>query len=453
MHALRICPGGCLSVGLACDEPVVPFAIHLWTKEDLMKTVVLDDDPTGTQSASGVTVLFETDADLLTAELRDADSVYVQTNSRALLEEDAVALVHRIKADAVTAARRLGEPVRFVLRGDSTLRGHVFAESDVFMEDDSVMLFVPAFPDGGRTTRDGVHYVRIGDEDLPASETEYADDPVFGFKSGALVDYVAEKSGRAGIAVPLAKVRAGELGQALADAPAGSVLLPDVVDSEDVSAVARAVDMATAAGRHVVIRSASPLAAELAGVSSKGLLPTPLIDEAGRVLLVCGSHTHGASAQLAPVEETWGTPVVIDTASALDSPSAAGYDTAEKARQAFAGKPVMIMATERTRRAEHNTLLHGERVMTALTTAVESVLPEVSAVVAKGGITSAEVARTGIGASSARVLGQVLPGVSVWRMAARDGRDLIYVVVPGNVGGPDTLTRVLDALDVPRGSA
>jgi hypothetical protein len=33
-------------------------------------------------------------------------------------------------------------------------------------------------------------------------------------------------------------------------------------------------------------------------------------------------------------------------------------------------------------------------------------------------------------------------------MSARDGRDLLYVVVPGNVGGPDTLTRVLDALDV-----
>jgi uncharacterized protein YgbK (DUF1537 family) len=46
------------------------------------------------------------------------------------------------------------------------------------------------------------------------------------------------------------------------------------------------------------------------------------------------------------------------------------------------------------------------------------------------------------------VLGQVLPGVSVWRMSARDGRDLLYVVVPGNVGGPDTLTRVLDALNV-----
>ena len=86
--------------------------------------------------------------------------------------------------------------------------------------------------------------------------------------------------------------------------------------------------------------------------------------------------------------------------------------------------------------------------MAALTTAVRELLPDVGVVVSKGGITSAEVARVGIGASSAVVLGQVLPGVSVWRLSAHDGRELLYVVVPGNVGAPDTLVRVLDALRV-----
>ena len=86
--------------------------------------------------------------------------------------------------------------------------------------------------------------------------------------------------------------------------------------------------------------------------------------------------------------------------------------------------------------------------MTALTTAVRELLPQVSVVVAKGGITSAEVARTGIGATSAVVLGQILPGVSVWRMRCHDDREFLYVVVPGNVGGPDTLVDVLAALRV-----
>ncbi|MET0887040.1 MAG: nucleotide-binding domain containing protein, partial [Mycetocola sp.] len=88
----------------------------------------------------------------------------------------------------------------------------------------------------------------------------------------------------------------------------------------------------------------------------------------------------------------------------------------------------------------------GERVMLALTTAVRSLLPAVEVVVAKGGITSAEVARVGVGATSAVVLGQVLPGVSVWRITAVDGREILYVVVPGNVGGPQTLVDVLAAI-------
>lgn len=89
---------------------------------------------------------------------------------------------------------------------------------------------------------------------------------------------------------------------------------------------------------------------------------------------------------------------------------------------------------------------HGSRVMAALTTAVARLLPSVDVIIAKGGITSADVARVGMGAVAADVLGQVLPGVSVWRMRVRDGRSAHYVVVPGNVGEADTLARVLESL-------
>ncbi|GGI43867.1 uncharacterized protein YgbK (DUF1537 family) [Agromyces flavus] len=413
-----------------------------------MKTVVLDDDPTGTQSATGVTVLLDHDAEALAEILATSDAVYVQTNSRALPEDEAIALARRIRDDALAAASRLGADVRFVLRGDSTLRGHVFAETEVFLDGDAVMLFVPAFPDGGRTTRDGVHFVRVAGDDVPAHESEYADDPVFGFGTGVLVDYVAEKSDRRGIHVPLADARAGRLAQALAEAPAGSVVLPDAVTDDDIRLIAEATDAAIAAGTSVVVRSASPLAAELAGVASHGLLPTPLTGTGGPVLLACGSHTAGATAQLAAVTADWGAPAVIDTDAALLDPVAAGRAAAEAAWSGLDRRPLAFVTTDRRRSASHNTLAHGERVMTALTTAVRELLPDVSVVVAKGGITSAEVARTGVGARAAVVLGQVLPGVSAWRMTAHDGRDVLYVVVPGNVGGADTLVRVLEAVGV-----
>ncbi|GAA2236586.1 hypothetical protein N1031_10935 [Herbiconiux moechotypicola] len=415
-----------------------------------MKTVILDDDPTGTQSASNVPVLLATSAELLTAALREHDSVYVLTNSRAITEPNAVELVARIRRESLEAGRALGEAVQFVLRGDSTLRGHVFAETEAFLDDDGVMIFVPAFPDGGRTTLGGVHYVTVAGVTYPADETEFADDPVFPFSTARLIDYVAEKSGRAGVGFALESLRAdggvAALAEVLSQAPAGAVVVPDAETNDDIRLIARAIVAARGSGRAVVVRSAAPLAAALAGVESVGLLPVPLLPEPVDTLLVCGSHTAGATAQLAEVESRWGGFSVIDTERALVSPAEEGVRAAEAARPQLAARSLAVVTTERARSAAHNTLGHGERVMDALTTSVRALLPSVGVVVSKGGITSADVARIGLGASSATVLGQVLPGVSVWRVTAIDGRELLYVVVPGNVGSASTLVQVLEAL-------
>ena len=411
-----------------------------------MKTIVLDDDPTGTQSASHVTVLLESSATLIADALAEADSVYLLTNSRAISEHEAVALMNAIRSDAAEASEKLGEEIQFVLRGDSTLRGHVFAETQVFTDADSVIVFVPAFPDGGRTTEGGVHYVRQGDQRVPAHLTEFADDPVFPFSTAVLVDYVSEKSGRDAVSVPLDEVRAGGVESALLSAAPGSVVLPDVVTNDDVRLIARAIEAARLGGANIVVRSASPLAAALAGVESEGLLPTPLVPAPVPTLLVCGSHTAGATAQLDLVAERWGDPVVITTSDAFDNPRQTGVGVAAIAAAAIADRRLAVVTTERERSLEHNTLDHGRLVMEALTTSVRELLPTVSVVVSKGGITSADVARVGIGATRATVLGQVLPGVSVWQLVGVDGIERLYVVVPGNVGEPDALTRVLDAL-------
>jgi len=418
-----------------------------------MKLMVLDDDPTGTQSATGVEVLLEWDAAALTAALRRADSVYLLTNTRALHEADAVALLERIRYERDAAAEALGEPVHVVLRGDSTLRGHVFPETSVFAGDDAVILFVPAFPDGGRTTVEGTHYVRVGGRVIPAHESEYADDPVFPFGTAVLTEYVAEKGGgRSAVHVPVRDIRstatATALQTALADAAPGTVVVPDAEHDDDIRAIAAAVRVAWETGVRVVVRSASPLAAELAGVASTGLLPTPLRTEPAPTLLVCGSHTLGATRQLELVERVFSEASVVDTGRALDDPGAEGERVAGAAEVAAAVHGLAIVASDRHRDGGHNTLDHGERVMTALTTATERLRGAVDVVVSKGGITSAEIARVGLGARTATVLGQVLPGVSAWRIETPEHEEKLYVVVPGNVGDPSTLVDVLAAVGV-----
>jgi hypothetical protein len=238
-----------------------------------VKILVCDDDPTGTQSATGVEVLLRWDADVLTDALRRADAVYLLTNTRALDEQAAVALVSGIRADADVAGGRLGERVRLVLRGDSTLRGHVFAECDA-VDPAAPVLFVPAFPGGGRTTVDGTHRVRVDGEILPAHETEFARDPVFGYRDGHLPGYVREKSARTPVTVGIDDVRSGALTGVLTGAGDIDVVLPDVHDDTDVARVADALRAAWAT-REIVARGGAPLAAAVCRVSSDGLLDVP----------------------------------------------------------------------------------------------------------------------------------------------------------------------------------
>lgn len=414
-----------------------------------MKTIVLDDDPTGTQSATGVTVLLDPRQDALLAALRAADTVYVQTNSRAVSEREAVRLVTTIRRAGLRAGKLLSQPVRFILRGDSTLRGHVFAESDVFASPSSVLLFVPAFPAGGRVTRDGTHFVRIGTEHLPAGHTEYARDPVFGFVSSTLAGYVAEKCHRAAVPVSLDALRASEgaaVADALAAAPPGAVVVPDAETDTDIVRIQRGLEKAWAA-RDIVVRCAAPLAAACAGVLSTSLLPRPLERPAGPVLLVCGSHTSGATAQLRELTRQVGCQLhTVPTSDALADPATTGRKLAKVAARTLESEGLACVVTEREREPAHGTLEHGQRVMAALSIAIRELAGQASAVVTKGGITSAEVIKTGFGAATARVRGQVLAGISVWDLSVSTRGTVPCVVIPGNVGDDHTLADIVQGV-------
>jgi uncharacterized protein YgbK (DUF1537 family) len=413
-----------------------------------MKTVVLDDDPTGTQFATGVRVLLEWDAQTIADSLMEVDALYIQTNSRSISEEKAVKLSQQIKSETETASKIIGQTINFILRGDSTLRGHVFAETNVFVGPNSKVLFVPAYPDIGRTTLDGTHRVKIEGVDMPAHETEFASDPVFPFSTSLLTDYVSEKSDRQGTLIPLNIVRSGtkNLAESFLAIPNGVVILPDVETNEDIRSIADAANLLREGGISVVVRCAAPLAAMMVGVDSKKLLSGPIITEPFSVLLAAGSHTAGATSQLTEVSQKYLPAVVISTSEAMEDPIAcgekAGFAVLSQVNKSHFG----FITTERNRLPEHNTLEHGEKVMEALICAVNQIVPSVDVVIAKGGITSADVARKGIGAKSGWVLGQILPGISLWKIEDKKGRSLYYVVVPGNVGDSGTLVSVLQIL-------
>jgi uncharacterized protein YgbK (DUF1537 family) len=421
---------------------------HERLRADRRRVVVFDDDPTGAQCAADVDILLRPDLAAFERFFATGDrAVYVLTNSRALDQPDAVELLARVRAEALQAAGAAGAPAAFVLRGDSTLRGHVFAEMEVFGLTDAVGLLVPAFPDGGRVTLHGVHYLVERGRRVPVAETEFARDPAFGYRSATLVEWVREVGGdRPVTLVDLDHLHAegpAAVTAALLATPLGGVVVPDALTDADVELVAWGLLDAEARGRTVVVRAAASFAAARSGLTGRRL--GQVLPAGSRVLVVCGSHTEASTRQLAALTRHTPPVVTLPTDAVLGGGAARVVEEATARAAADLDRHgVAVVATERSRRAEHGQLTTGAEVMDALVRVAAAVAPSCDAVVAKGGITSAEVAAQALGGDTARVRGQLAPGVPMWDVRRPDGSAMPYVVVPGNVGDDTTLLQVAE---------
>jgi uncharacterized protein YgbK (DUF1537 family) len=282
------------------------------------KIIVLDDDPTGSQTVHGCLLLTRWDVETLRQGLADASPLlFILTNSRAMGAEQAAAVTreacHNLKlalaADAQARARegRALHPL-FVSRSDSTLRGHYPVETDVMAEElgpfDAHFL-TPAFFEGGRITRDSIHYLIVNGQPVPTAETEFARDSVFGYRTSYLPDYVAEKTqGR----IPasqverflLPEVRAGVQDRLLALHGNAS----GVVDAEtqaDLDRFAADVLASVAAGKRFLFRSAASLLTALARLPAQPVAPDAMREyvRGGRPgAVIVGSHVKKTTDQL-----------------------------------------------------------------------------------------------------------------------------------------------------------
>lgn len=224
----------------------LPF-IRASNVERGQSVVVLDDDPTGTQTVHDVPVLSEWSVETFAAEFRrETPLFYVLTNSRALSEDAARQLAHQIGLNLREACRTTSRKATVISRSDSTLRGHYPSEVDALLDAldqrDAARLLVPFFEEGGRLTVDDVHYVLEGTRLVPAAETPFARDPRFAFSHSNLRDWVEEKTGgrvaRSAVhSISLTDLRRGgpdRVAAVLAGVPAGGVCVGNAVSMRDV---------------------------------------------------------------------------------------------------------------------------------------------------------------------------------------------------------------------------
>lgn len=439
-------------------------------QSDRRRIAVLDDDPTGSQCVHDVSVVTTVDADAIAAGLSaPASTCFVLTNTRALDEAEAVARTR----DAARAVLTLGldGPVDLVSRSDSTLRGHVLAEADaiadVYEQETGHavdgIVFCPAMMEAGRTTTNDIHYARVAGEDIPVGDTEFARDTTFGYRSSNLRDFLREKSGDESIpvtSIALDTIRTGgvdAVAALLREASGRQWIVVNATEYADLETVVLAIRTVQSEGRHFVFRSGPSLVRPLAGLTGTQPLTGPEIPAQTGLglhgLIAVGSHVGLTSRQVARAAELGGISTVeIDVPTVLgDGRDEHLADVVRRIREGLASADMLVYTSRTLVTAEDPSasLALSVRVSNALVSVVKAVRDAPAWVVAKGGITSHEVAVDALGIRRARVVGQFLPGqISLLEPVEAPG-DVMgtpYVVFPGNVGGDDALATVITVM-------
>lgn len=432
------------------------------------KLVVLDDDPTGTQTVYEIPVLTTWGVDELAAELgNDLPAFYILTNSRSLPLAAAQELNREIAHNLAAASRQSGRDFAVVSRSDSTLRGHYPGEVDALVDalgyTVDATLIIPFFLEGGRLTINDVHYVAEGDDLVPAAETPFARDAAFGYNSSNLRDWVVEKTkGQVQhaqvFAVSLDDIRKGgpmRVAEVLTGLPRGSVCVINSATLRDQEVFVRGLLHAEASGKHFVYRTAASFVQIRLGLATRPILTQAdlALPSSGGGLIVVGSYVPKTTSQLQALLAQGGvTPIEVSVDALLDE----GQQAAEIERvvsaveSGLAEDADVVVYTSRklvTAPDAEKSLAIGARVSSSLVRIVQSMRARPRYVLAKGGITSSDVATKGLGVQRALVLGQILPGVPIWQLD-RETRypGMPYIVFPGNVGGDDAVADVVRRL-------
>ena len=112
--------------------------------------VVLDDDPTGTQTVHGIPVLTVWGVDNILEEFVAKSNIFfILTNSRSLSPQEANVLAKEIGENLMAASKKAGRDFFVISRSDSTLRGHYPNEVEALQKElgneDAIKILIPAF--------------------------------------------------------------------------------------------------------------------------------------------------------------------------------------------------------------------------------------------------------------------------------------------------------------------
>lgn len=457
------------------DEAYIDSLLEAEIKASNKKIVVLDDDPTGVQTVHDISVYTSWDKDSIRAGFDEENSLfYVLTNSRGFTAEQTTKAHHEIAAVVDEVAKETGKEYIFISRSDSTLRGHYPLETELLKADyekntgkviDGEIL-CPFFKEGGRFTIENVHYVKYGDELVPANETEFAKDKTFGYTAATMPEYVEEKTKGAYkkedvTCISLEDIHNMEIDkieeQLLAVHDFNKIIV-NAVDYVDVKVFCVALYRAMRKGKVYMMRTAAAIVKVMGGVTSQPLLTREQMvvkeTENGGIIVV-GSHTEKTTRQVEALKELKEIEFIELDATLVKDDAAFEAEVQhclEKEEACIkSGRTVCCYTTRALITADTGDKEDELRLSVKISDAVQSLVGRLSVtpafVIAKGGITSSDVGTKALAVKRANVLGQIRPGIPVWQTGDESRFPLTpYVIFPGNVGDDETLREAVEIL-------
>ncbi len=451
----------------AYDIPRVNAELQAAMQGFSKKIIVLDDDPTGVQTVNDIYVYTGWDVDSIRAGFTDDKSMFfILTNSRGLTQEETRQLHKEIAENIASVSKETGKDFLIISRSDSTLRGHYPTETITLKEtlhdalgtvlDGEVIM--PFFCEGGRYTIGNVHYVAEGDKLLPAADTEFAADKTFGYSYSNLGEWVEEKTQgqftkKSVICISLEELRSLDYKgiqkklEAVRDFNKVAVNAVDYADVKVfVTALIRAME-----SKNFIFRTAAGFPAVMGQVKEKDVLSREeLVDKENKNggFIIVGSHVNKTTRQLESLRTLddikfieFDCHLVVDDAALREEVQRVISQAEENIEK---GSTVAVY-TRRERldvRSENkeDSLRLSIKISDAVTEIASSIKTRPNFIIAKGGITSSEVGTKALQVKKALVMGQILPGIPVWKTGAESKfPNMPYVIFPGNVGNDDAL--------------
>ena len=446
-----------------------------------MKIIIIDDDPTGSQTVNDCNLILRWDYETLLKGLKDSSNLlFILANTRSLSKEDVKIRLKEICSalrEIINNSSFAEEDFVFISRGDSTLRGHNFVEPDIINEllgPFDATFYIPAFIEGNRTTVNGNHFV----DNIPINETIFSKDKIFGFNTSNIKELICEQSNYQldfnnieNIFIKdfeaLETNQPSKLFMQIEKLKNNKKVIVDIMDYSQLDKFSSIV-RSLLKKKKFLFRSAASFISSLSNVkrTQKDHIYFSQLrrkndnGKAMKGLIVVGSYVELTTRQLNKVLEiSLCKPIEINVFKLYEFFKIGdnlNLNSLKKLimnaiRQNLIRESIPVLYTSRKTifPTDKNDLIQFQLFLSAFIAEIVSAIKnEIGYLISKGGITTNTIISEGLEADSVYLEGQILPGISLvtFNLLKQKGK-LPIVTFPGNIGNKMSLVKALEILE------